>query len=129
METLRGDAYAPECPSRALLDHVTSRWGVLVMVALQGGPQRFSELTAIIGGISDKMLSQTLKTLSTDGFIARVVSDDPPVKVSYHLTEPGREASIRLADFVHWLESNVGALAEAADRTEPQSLSGRAAAR
>jgi DNA-binding HxlR family transcriptional regulator len=109
-----GDVYAPSCPSRALLDHVTSRWGVLVLVLLIDRPHRFNELSTAVSGVSDKMLSQTLKTLAADGFINRVVSSEPPVKVSYELTEPGREVAVRLAELVEWLEQNVGGLIEAA---------------
>lgn len=106
----RGDVYAPECPSRALLDHVTSRWGVLVMVLLLERSHRFSELAATVMGVSDKMLSQTLKQLVADGFVRRIVTDDQPVRVTYELTAAGREVATRLADLVEWLEDNVGAV-------------------
>lgn len=102
--------YAPECPSRALLDHVSSRWGVLVLVLLLERPHRFSELAATILGVSDKMLSQTLKVLAADGFVARVVAADAPVRVTYELTPHGREVAHRLAELVEWLQDNVGAV-------------------
>ena len=104
----RGDVYAPDCPSRALLDHVSSRWGVLVLVLLLERPHRFSELAARVLGVSDKMLSQTLKILVADGFVRRVVADDTPVRVTYELTDAGRKVGTRLADLVEWLEENVG---------------------
>jgi DNA-binding HxlR family transcriptional regulator len=106
----RGNVYAPECPSRALLDHVTTRWGVLVLALLLGGPRRFGELTALVGGVSDKMLSQTLKALTADGFVQRVVDDGPPVRVSYQLTDIGAEVASRVADLVEWLEENVASI-------------------
>lgn len=109
----RGDVYAPECPSRALLDHVSSRWGVLVLVLLLERPHRFSELAGTILGVSDKMLSQTLKVLVSDGFVRRVVAADTPVRVTYELTDHGREVASRLADLVEWLQANVGAVIEA----------------
>lgn len=59
------------CPSRTVLDHVTSKWGVLILVALAQGPQRWSELRRRAEGISEKMLAQTLKTLKRDGFLHR----------------------------------------------------------
>lgn len=112
----RGDVYAPDCPSRALLDHVTTRWGVLVLALLLDGQQRFGELAAAVSGVSDKMLSQTLKTLTSDGFVERVVEDGPPVRVSYRLTEVGFEVASRVAELVEWLESNVGAIEAAKAR-------------
>lgn len=104
----RGDVYAPECPSRALLDHVTSRWGVLVLVLLLERPLRFGELSSTIMGVSDKMLSQTLKQLASDGFVRRMVDEGPPVRVAYELSDPGREVARRLAELVEWLEGNLG---------------------
>lgn len=104
----RGDVYAPDCPSRALLDHVTSRWGVLVLGLLLDGPHRFNQLATLVVGVSDKMLSQTLKVLVADAFVERVVNDGPPVHVSYQLTEAGRQVALRVADLVDWLETNMG---------------------
>lgn len=109
----RGDVYAPNCPSRALLDHVTSRWGVLVLVLLLERPHRFNEITGLVAGVSDKMLSQTLKILAGDGFVERVVDPGPPVRVSYQLSESGRGVAARVADLVEWLEENVVAIVEA----------------
>jgi len=106
----RGNIYAPDCPSRALLDHVTARWSVLVLALLLERPHRFNELAGAVSGMSDKMLSQTLKTLTADGFVERLVSDGPPVRVSYRLTPAGTEVAGRIAELVEWLEENVGVL-------------------
>lgn len=121
LRTQRGNVYAPECPSRKLLDHVTTRWGVLVLALLLERPHRFSELAGAVVGISDKMLSQTLKTLSADGFVERVVGEGPPVRVEYHLTGTGIEVAGRVAELVEWLELNVGTIE--ASRSEAAALS------
>jgi DNA-binding HxlR family transcriptional regulator len=113
----RGDVYAPECPSRALLDHLTTRWGVLVLTLLLDGPHRFGELASAVGGVSDKMLSQTLKTLVADGFVERLVADGPPVRVAYQLTDVGTGAAERVAELVEWLEGNLGTILAAGDQT------------
>lgn len=110
LHTERGNVYAPDCPSRRLLDHVTTRWGVLVLALLLERPHRFSELAGAVAGVSDKMLSQTLKTLSADGFVERVVEEGPPVRVGYRLTDAGTEVAGRVAELVEWLELNVGAI-------------------
>lgn len=121
--TDRGNVYAPDCPSRRLLDHVTTRWGVLVLALLLDRPHRFSQLADTVTGVSDKMLSQTLKTLCADGFVERIVEEGPPVRVEYRLTGSGAEVAGRVAELVEWLELNVGAIE--ADRSEGAPLSHR----
>lgn len=82
---------------------------MLVLVLLLERPHRFSELASAVDGMSDKMLSQTLKQLVTDRFAVRSVSTEPPVRVTYDVTPAGREVATRLASLVEWLESSVGA--------------------
>lgn len=67
-----GNLFAEQCPSREVLKHVTSRWGVLILVALRDGTHRFSDLRRKMGGVSEKMLAQSLQALEQDGFINRV---------------------------------------------------------
>jgi DNA-binding HxlR family transcriptional regulator len=95
---------AAECPSRAILGHLTSRWGVLVMVALQSGTMRFSALRRHIGGVSERMLAQTLQQLESDGFIMRTAHDVVPPHVDYALTPLGREAADHVVALVCWIE-------------------------
>ena len=77
-EQLRdGNLFAEQCPSREVLKHVTSRWGVLILLALRQGTHRFSDLRRKMGGVSEKMLSQSLQALEQDGFVDRVT--DPVV--------------------------------------------------
>ncbi|WP_433196615.1 winged helix-turn-helix transcriptional regulator [Nocardia sp. CA-107356] len=97
------DAFNSECPAREVLDHITSRWGMLILTALGGGPLRFSELHGIIGGISEKMLSQTLRTLVRDGLIARTVEPSTPPRVSYELTALGQGLTESLHLFLDWI--------------------------
>jgi len=102
----RGDLLAAECPSRAVLSHVTSRWGVLILVILLGGTHRFSQLRREVGGVSEKMLAQTLDALAGDGFVLRHDYGEIPPRVDYSLTTMGREVAERLEVLVDWIESN-----------------------
>jgi DNA-binding HxlR family transcriptional regulator len=104
---LRGDLFAQACPSREILRHVTSRWGVLVLVALQGGAHRFSELRRKIDGVSEKMLSQTLQWLEGDALVLRVSYPVVPPHVEYSLTPLGAEIAHRVADLADWIEVNL----------------------
>ena len=97
---------AAACPSRAVLSHLTSRWAVLVLVLLLSGTRRFSELRREVGGVSEKMLAQTLEALAGDGFVLRQAYMVIPPKVEYSLTPMGREAAERLAVLVDWIEDN-----------------------
>ena len=107
LDAHRGNLLAEACPSREVLKHVTSRWGVLVFVALRDGPRRFAALRRRIGGVSDKMLAQTLRTLADDGFVARTVHDDTPVRVEYALTPLGESLAERLVALTDWIEEHV----------------------
>ena len=78
---LIGEVLSSECPSREILEHVTSKWAVLILKSLSEGVLRFSELRKRIEGVSEKMLAQTLKTLEQDGFILRTVYPEVPPKV------------------------------------------------
>lgn len=87
------DVMAGKCPSRAVLEHVTSKWGALTLAALSVEPARFSEIRRRVDGISDKMLSQTLKSLEADGFVDRRVESTMPPHVEYALTASGQEVA------------------------------------
>ncbi|MDE1161534.1 MAG: helix-turn-helix domain-containing protein [Acidobacteriaceae bacterium] len=103
----RGNLLASECPSRTVLDHVTSRWGVLVLVQLLEGERRFSALAREIGGVSEKMLAQTLQQLEADGFVAREVVPSVPPKVSYSLTPLGSSIAEHVRELALWIEANL----------------------
>ena len=103
----RGDVLSADCPSREVLKHMTSRWGVLVLVILLGGMHRFSELRRKIGGVSEKMLSQTLQELEADGLVNRKSLPVVPPHVEYRLTPLGREAAEHLEVMVNWIEEKI----------------------
>lgn len=96
-----------ECPSRLVLEHVTSRWGVLVLAALLERSYRFSELRRHVGGVSEKMLAQTLQTLERDGFVHRDAKPVIPPRVDYSLTPTGREAAEQVWALSRWVEGKL----------------------
>ena len=94
------------CPSRVVLDHVTSKWGVLVLVALADRTLRWGELRRRAQGISEKMLAQTLRTLEDDGLVHRDPHPVIPPRVDYSLTPRGRELAALLLPLVEWSIAN-----------------------
>jgi DNA-binding HxlR family transcriptional regulator len=114
----RGDVMAASCPSRPLLQHVTSRWGTLILIALlDGGTLRFSALRRRIGGVSERMLAQTLQVLESDGFVTRRAHDVVPPHVDYSLTDAGQEVARHLLTLVTWIEGNLPRLRVGQGRT------------
>lgn len=103
----RGDLFAEQCPSREVLKHVTSRWGVLILVALLGGTHRFSDLRRKVGGVSERMLAQTLQWLEGDGFVLRTAYPVVPPHVEYSLTPLGVEVAKRVEILADWIEVNL----------------------
>ncbi len=103
----RGDLFAEKCPSREVLKHVTSRWGVLVLVALLGGTHRFSDLRRKTAGVSERMLAQTLKWLEGDGFVVRKAYPVVPPHVEYSLSPLGREVAAKVEGLADWIEDNL----------------------
>ncbi len=104
----RGDLMSPACPSRDVLKHLTSRWGILAVVALQGGSTlRFGELRRAIGGVSERMLAHTLQLLEGDGMVERIAHPVVPPHVEYRLTPLGREAATRLRGLAEWIEGSL----------------------
>ncbi|MCG8157324.1 helix-turn-helix transcriptional regulator [Brenneria goodwinii] len=116
---LQGNLFAEKCPSRQILNHVTSRWGVLILVALLDGTLRFSQLRRKIGGVSERMLAQTLQWLESDGFILRTSYPVVPPHVEYSLTPLGKEVSERVRILTDWIEENLTAIL-AAQETSPE---------
>jgi DNA-binding HxlR family transcriptional regulator len=105
-EIARGNVRNPACPGRQLFDLVTARWAALVLVDLMDGPQRWSELRRRAGGVSDKMLAQTLRDLETGGLITRTVLTSRPPTVQYDLTDLARGATTALQHLQNWAEQH-----------------------
>ncbi len=103
----RGDVFAPRCPSRAILRHVTSSWGTLALIALLPGTLRFSDLRRRVAGVSERMLSQTLKQLEGDGLVSRQSFPVVPPRVDYALTEQGRQAALLVQALADWIEDTL----------------------
>ena len=116
----RGNVLASACPSRQILQHLTSRWGALVLVSLHSGTKRFSELRRAIDGVSERMLTKTLQELEADGMLIRKSYNTVPPQVDYTLTEFGAQASNKMFDLVDWLEMNLGNILASQQNTASQ---------
>jgi len=112
----RGQLFAEKCPSREVLKHITSRWGVLLLVALLSGTHRFSDLRRKVGGISEKMLAQTLQLLEGDGFVERIAYPVVPPHVEYRLTPLGEEIGCKVEVLADWIEVRMPEITAAQQR-------------
>ena len=101
------------CPLREVLDRVSGKWSVQIIVAVAKGPTRFTELERSIDGISRRMLTLTLRNLERDGLITRTVYPVVPPKVEYELTAIARELHVSLVSLTDWAERHRGAVAAA----------------
>jgi len=106
----RGDVFATDCPSRAVLKRITSSWGLLVLVALRDGTRRFSELRRRVNGVSERMLAQTLQQLEAHHLVVRRSLPVVPPHVEYSLTPLGHDAAAKVEDLVEWIQANLGEL-------------------
>ena len=103
----RGELLDANCPSREILRRLTSRWSLLVLVALETDTLRFSELRRRIGGISERMLAQTLRYMEEDGFIKRTALEVVPPHVDYCLSPLGHEARGQVIGLADWIETSL----------------------
>jgi DNA-binding HxlR family transcriptional regulator len=101
------DAFVANCPARQLLDRISDKWVTLILTALADGPQRYSDLSRRIAGVSQKMLTQTLRTLERDGLLTRSVTASVPVRVDYELTPLGRTLMPLFASIKTWAEAHM----------------------
>jgi len=104
------DVYENRCPTRLVLDRLADKWALLILDRLQQEPVRFNQLKRDIKGISQKVLSQTLKKLERDGLLSRQVFATVPVTVEYSLTELGATLNESVSALAHWAEHNMDAV-------------------
>lgn len=109
------DAYQSECPTRVILDRIADKWTVLLLGLLAERPTRFNELRRRVGGISQKMLAQTLRSLERDGLVRRRAFPTVPVTVEYSITPLGVTLAQAVDPLRLWAEANLKAV-QAAQR-------------
>ncbi|MBL7502716.1 helix-turn-helix transcriptional regulator [Frankia sp. CNm7] len=117
----QSDVFDRDCLGRVVLNHLTSRWGLLVLVALRDGPMRFYELRNLVDGVSEKMLSQTLRTLTRDGLLAREVMATSPPSVRYALTPLGVDAAEPLQQVLQWVRRNATTVCRSQESYDEQN--------
>jgi DNA-binding HxlR family transcriptional regulator len=102
------DSFLAQCPSRQLLDRISDKWVALILAALgSDGPQRYSGLSRRLAGVSQKMLTQTLRSLERDGLITRTVTPTVPVTVTYELTDLGLSLQQLMWGVKNWAEAHM----------------------
>jgi DNA-binding HxlR family transcriptional regulator len=102
------DAFLAACPSRQVLDRISDKWVTLILVALADGALRYSDLCRVIAGVSQKMLTQTLRTLERDGLVSRTLTPGVPVRVDYALTPLGESLMPAVNAIKAWAEQHIG---------------------
>ena len=100
------DILSPACPSRTVLRHVVDRWTPLVVTVLADGPSRFGELRSRIGGVTPKVLTQTLRSMERDGLVTRTQLPGVPPRVDYELTDLGRSLQAPIGALRTWIQDN-----------------------
>lgn len=118
---LTPNAYASDCPTRMVLDRIADKWAVLVLGLLDEGPQRFNQLRRTIDGVSQKMLSQTLKSLERDGLVHRRAIATVPVTVEYSITPLGRTLAATVDALRVWAEAHIVEVQRAQKRYDKAS--------
>lgn len=102
--TLPAGVDADLCPIRSVLVPVLGKWAILIVLSLEDGPLRFSEVKRAVGNITQRVLTQNLRLLERDGHLTRKVIPGPPVEVHYELTERGRDWLVLLKPLVFWAQ-------------------------
>ncbi|AMJ63819.1 winged helix-turn-helix transcriptional regulator [Bosea sp. PAMC 26642] len=113
---MRPDPFRSQCPTRLVLDRIGDKWAVLILILLERETLRFNELRRRIENISQKMLSQTLRSLERDGLVRRKAFATVPVTVEYSLTELGRTLAATVDTLRLWAETHIEAVETAQQR-------------
>lgn len=121
MKASSASVLKPQCPSRVVLDRIADKWTALIIQVLAHGTQRYAELRRTIGGISQKMLTQTLRSLERDGLVVRKVHPVVPPKVEYSLTRLGRTLIDPLHALCRWSERHLPELQANRNRSQTSS--------
>ena len=108
-----GNVFLADCPARLAVEIIADKWAVVVLYGLAGKPRRYGELAKLIGGISSKVLTQTLRRLQGSGLVTRQVYAEAPPKVEYELTELGRTLIGPIQMLAQWAETNGEAILDA----------------
>jgi DNA-binding HxlR family transcriptional regulator len=101
------DAFLAACPSRQVLVRISDKWVTLILVALADGPCRYSDLCRVIAGVSQKMLTQTLRALEPDGLVTRTLTPAVPARVDYALTPLGESLMLAVRSVKTWAEEHI----------------------
>ena len=118
------DAYDANCPTRLVLDRVADKWAVLLLGLLAKEPLRFNQLRRAIAGLSQKMLSQTLKSLERDGLVSRKAFATVPVTVEYSITPLGQTLTATVDALRLWAEAHIGEVQKAQQHYDSQRAAG-----
>ncbi len=127
MEAVRSDVFSAACPSRKVLELIASKWVLLIFPALDGGPMRNSELLRRIEGISQKVLTQTLKELERNGLVTRCDLETSSPHVEYELSPLGKSLSTTLVALDRWTNQHYPELMQAREDfdAEDENITGR----
>jgi DNA-binding HxlR family transcriptional regulator len=106
-EKIAYDAFMAGCPTRQVMSTIGDKWSSLLVNALADGARRHGELARTVAGVSQKMLTQTLRTLERDGLVTRSITPTVPVRVDYELTDLGQSLVPVLQQLKHWSETHI----------------------
>jgi DNA-binding HxlR family transcriptional regulator len=117
----RPSVYDRACPARLVLDHLADKWAVLIIGQLANGTMRFAALRRAVDGVSQKMLTVTLRDLERDGLVSRKLYASVPPKVEYSLTPLGASLSNKVEELCRWAEANMEQIARARENFDNRS--------